>query len=146
MSGHDDGDGAGGANGPPTPPGVNIEHVGPLGLPFPTPDLDAAMEVGLVGDPEVNEMQDESNPLDEAMQYGEGYIDAVEDAIENEDCAFCEGVLKDLRGEPPSVQMKGLRELKELKELMDRDEMPDEEEIAALLDTFDVVEMPGVGD
>lgn len=143
----------GGAEVPfPVPPGMNVQNVGPLGLPVLVPEegerVDLTPETGdgpatLPEDAE-DDAGDPDNPLDAATKAGESFNEYLDRAIEEETCSFCESVLRDLKGRPLDEQMTGVEELKELKDLITGGEMPDEEEIADLLEDFEVVEMPGV--
>lgn len=119
---------------------IGIENVGPLGLPLPTitrPGVDGS---GPDPDPDTGV----EDALDEAVSHGEGYIDAVEEAIREEDCEFCVSVLKDLRGRPADDQLQGLRELRELKREINTGEIPNKEELAEIMEDFEFVELPGV--
>jgi hypothetical protein len=129
----------------PVPPGVDIESVGPLGVPMPVPGeaeqpADQPEPVDATEDDQ--SVPDPGDPLDEAIELGESYIDRVEEAMETETCSFCLSVLQDLRGEPMDEQVQGVRELKRLKDVMATD--PDREKLKDVMGDFEVVELPGV--
>lgn len=131
----------------PEPPGVTTSRVGPLGLPFPVPSLGPEANRDQPRDGTPPDDASESPPdrretagsatLDEAVEYGENYIDRVEEAVEDEDCSICRSILRSLRGEDIETQVKGVRELAELKRRVDAG--ADADELVEVMDTFDVI-------
>jgi len=148
MATGDGSDGDIGSSGPiPTPPGFTTEPFGPFGVPVPVPetggeDTDGDTSGGdgapdPAGDVPGNDDADGVAQLRETAEAGEAYIDRVEKAMGDEACAFCKGILQQLRGKPMDQQVQGVRELATLEEEMRSD--PDEERIRELLDEFEAI-------
>jgi hypothetical protein len=126
----------------PDPPGIDMQPVGPLGVPVPVPsDADAEFPVG-DGQPTATGQDQSQDAVIAAAEMGEDYLDRVEQAIAEEDCAFCENVLKQLRHRPLDEQVKGVQELAELKRSVEGGVDPDD--IEEKLAEFDIITAEGM--
>lgn len=145
-------------------PGLEMEEVGPLDLPMPKPSgvefqspiarngkTDGQRQNGQKrpedtrssddnpgGQADESRSSDADDPLGEAAELGESYIDRVEDAIDQESCSFCRAALEQLRELPIDEQIKGVQELRELKQATRSGAT--ESEVEDMLDTFEVVD------
>ncbi len=126
---------------------IEMEPVGPLQIPMPVvkeqvqPATDGGAAEQSPPEPSADEIEDPLNYLDSAVSLGESYNEHLDKAIEAESCDFCASVLRDLKSRPTEEQVKGVRELRRLKEAMTQDELPDKEELAELVEDFEVVDL-----
>jgi len=150
MATGDERDDGGGSGGPlPMPPGLTTASLGPFGVPVPVPEMETTdIDDGAPGDDGApdpagdvpdNDDSEGVERLRETADVGEAYIDRVEEAMGDEACAFCKGILQQLRGRPMDEQVQGVRELATLKEEMQSD--PDEDRIRELLDGFEAIDV-----
>lgn len=128
----------------PVPPGMTVEDKGPLNIPILVPGSGGEEKADADGDDaDGGEPETVTGALDAARKAGEDYDAYLERAIEEETCAFCKQVLRDLRDRPMREQIQGVNELQRLKEAMTGDELPPEDELYAMLESFEVVDALG---
>lgn len=132
------------------PPGMSLADVGGFKIPVPDPSSLQAQGpggAGTGGEPggeSESSQNGEMDTLTEAVEYGEDYIETIEEAIEAEDCVYCKDVLKQLRDRPVEEQLQGVREMKELKRAIAED--PSKEHLDQKMDEFEVIDgmVPGL--
>lgn len=126
----------------PTSLRVDFESLGPLGVPVPVvrPMEDSDMSEG-VPEPKPTDPQGVASALSNAANAGEQFEEYLDSAIEQEECDFCESVLRGLKGRPLQEQVKGVRELETLERAMSQGELPDADELAEIVEDFEVVDL-----
>lgn len=126
----------------PSPLRVDFESVGPLGVPLPVirPIQESDMSEG-VPEPKPTDPDGVASALNNAANAGEQFEEYLDSAIEQEECDFCESVLRGLKGRPLEQQVKGVRELETLERAMSQGELPDAEELAEIVEDFEIVDL-----
>lgn len=79
--------------------------------------------------------------LDDVIDAAETYSQTLEHAIDVEECGFCEQVLMAAQALPLEDQIGTLRELQRYEELMLQEEVPDADEIQAVTDDFQYLDI-----